>query len=363
MLAGMGMRLGIVGCGTIGNVHAAAAQRAGIEIAGAWDVHVDRAQSLTGQRGGRTCSSLDALLAMPEVDAVVVAVPNHLHAALAIQCLAAGKHTLLEKPMALSVAECQAVSAAAAKAGRVLQVGFVCRGSPAARAAKRFIDAGRFGTISHIKCASYRRRGVPGLGGWFTTKALSGGGALIDLGVHILDLSLYLAGSPRPRRVSGRTFSAFGSRMRDYVYTSMWAGPPRYDGVCDVEDGATALIRCEGGLTIEMDVFWAANIPDGHLRDGICILGDRAGAHFQIYGKEVRIATEEEGRLVDLVPQFACDDADREMWDAQVAQFRAAVEQGVAPHADGAAGARVQSIVEAIYASDAARAEVEVQRA
>lgn len=360
MLACMSMRLGIVGCGTIGNVHANAAARAGVEIVGAWDVHPSRSQQLCSKHSGRACDGLDQLLAMPELDAVIVAVPNHLHAPIAIQCLDAKKHTLLEKPMAMSVAECRTIRTAAERAQRVLQLGFVCRGSPAAQTTKHFIDRGRFGTITHIKCASYRRRGVPGLGGWFTTKALSGGGALIDLGVHLLDLSLFLAGSPQPQRASGKVFTGIGSRMRDYVYTAMWAGPPQYDGVCDVEDGATALIRCTGGLTIEMDVFWAANLPDGHLRDGLTILGDAGGAHFQIYGKDVRIATEEEGRLVDLTPHFACEDPDRDMWDAQLAQFRAAVERGIAPHADAAAGLRVQSVVDAIYASHEADREVDI---
>ena len=359
----MSMRLGIVGCGAIGTIHAAAAGRQGVKVVGAWDIHASRAKALCESHGGKACASLDDLLSMKEIDAVVVAVPNNLHAPLAIQALRAGKHVLLEKPMAMSMAECREIASEAAKAKRVLEIGFVCRGAPAARAVKHFIDAGRFGTISHIKCASYRRRGVPGLGGWFTTKAVSGGGALIDLGVHILDLSLYLAGSPRPTHASGHVFSGIGSRMRDYVYTSMWAGPPTLDGVCDVEDGATALVRCEGGLTIEMNVFWAANLPEGQLNDGITVLGDRAGGSFQVFGKSAKIATEEEGRLVDLTPHFACEDPDREMWDAQYKQFRAAVEQGVPPHADAAAGIRVQSVVEAIYASAAAGHEVAVRPA
>ncbi len=356
----MSMRLGIVGCGAIGNIHAAAAKRQGVEVSGAWDIHENRARTLTATHGGSACAGLAELLAMKEIDAVAIAVPNNLHAPLAIQALRAGKHVLLEKPMAMTVEECRDIKAEALKAKRVLELGFVCRGSPAARAVKHVLDAGRFGRISHIKCASYRRRGVPGLGGWFTTKSIAGGGAVIDLGVHLLDLSLHLAANPRPTHVSGQVFSGIGSRMRDYVYTFMWAGPPKLDGVCDVEDGATALVRCEGGLTIELNVFWAANLPDGHLNDGLTILGDKGGATFQIFGKSARIATEEEGRLVDVVPQFGCDDPDREMWDAQYTQFRRAVEDGIAPHADADAGIRVQATVEAIYASAAAGHEVPV---
>ncbi len=356
----MSMRLGIVGCGAIGNIHAAAAKRQGVDLVGAWDIHEGRAALLTSTHGGRAFGSLDDLLAMKEIDAVAIAVPNNLHAPLAIQSLRAGKHVLLEKPMAMSTAECRTIKAEAIKARRVLELGFVCRGAPAARAVRHFIDAGRFGRISHIKCASYRRRGVPGLGGWFTTKSISGGGAVIDLGVHLIDLSLFLAGNASPTHASAQVFSGLGCRMRDYVYTAMWAGPPRLDGTCDVEDGATALIRCDGGLTIEMNVFWAANLPEGQLSDGLTILGDKAGATFQIFGRSAKIATEEEGRLVDIVPHFTCEDPDREMWDAQYTQFRRAVEDGVAPHADADAGIRVQATVEAIYASAATGREVPV---
>ncbi|MDA1008260.1 MAG: Gfo/Idh/MocA family oxidoreductase [Planctomycetota bacterium] len=356
----MSFGIGIVGCGTIGNVHAAAARRAGISINAAWDVAVDRAELLTSTFGGRACPGLAELLARPDVDAVAIAVPNDRHALVAIQSLRAGKHVLLEKPMAMNLLECDAINAAVRESKKMLQIGFVCRGSPTAQCVKHFLDRGRFGRLTHIKCASYRRRGVPGLGGWFTTKSISGGGALIDLGVHLLDLSLYLAGSPRPLRVSGATFSGIGSAMKDYVFTSMWAGPPKLDGICDVEDGASAFIRCEGGLTIELNVTWAANLPEGHLQDGICVLGERAGASFQIYGREVRIATEEEGRLVDICPHFVCDDPEKQMWDAQYAQFTDAVVRGIAPHACGKSGRRVQGVVEAIYASAASSAEVAV---
>ncbi len=359
----MAIGLGIIGCGAIGAVHAKAARRAGVRVVAAWDIHEERARAFAAEHEGQACASIDELLSRRDVDAVAIAVPNDEHRPCALKALAARKHVLLEKPMALSVKECDEIAAAAAKAGTVLQLGFVCRGSPAARCVKRFIDAGRFGAIQHITCAVYRRRGVPGLGGWFTTKSRSGGGPLIDLGVHVLDLSLWLAGSPNPTRASGATFSGLAAAMKGYTFTSMWAGPPRFDGVCDVEDGASAFIRCDGGLTIEMNVFWAANLPEGQLKDGICLMGSKAGASFQIYGNTISIATEEEGCLVDLNPHFVADDPDRQMWDTQYEQFLAAIERGVAPHADAAAGRRVQSLVGAIYESARVGHEVGVPMA
>ena len=357
----MTIGIGIVGCGGIGAVHAETARRNGLAVAGAWDIAPERAEALVAAHGGIPAGSLADLLKLPGVDAVAVAVPNDLHAECAIAALAAGKHVLVEKPMAMSAAECDRINAAAARSGTVLQVGFVCRGAPASATVKHFIDSGRFGRIHHIKASLYRRRGIPGLGGWFTTKARSGGGPLIDLGVHVLDLSLHLAGYPRPLRASGATWSLFGHPIKDYRYTSMWAGPPKAAGTFDVEDAAHALVRCEGGLTIELNVTWATNMPANSLRDGIAVWGDRAGAWFDVFGSEVTIATEEEGRLVDVRPLFNADKPMDQAWDAQYAQFIAAVRDGIPPHATGAQGRTLQATIDAIYASADAGREVDVQ--
>lgn len=354
--------IGIVGAGAIGTVHAEAALRNGVRVVGVWDIHPARADALTGRVGGHAARSLDELLALPEVEAVAVAVPNVSHAECAARSLERGRHVLLEKPMAMSVAECDAILAAAGRSERTLQMGFVCRGTPTSRAAKQFVDAGRLGRIYHAKCSIYRRRGIPGLGGWFTTKAQSGGGPLIDLGVHVIDLVRWLTGKPQAERASGACYATFGRPIDRYRYVDMWAGPPKLDGTFDVEDHATALIRCEGGLTIEVNVTWAMNQPDGALKDGIFLFGDRGGLAFQVFGNEVTLATEEEGRIVDVKPLLEQGDALAKAWDAQYQQFVRAVRDGVAPHATGEDGRAIQAIIEAIERSSAERREVEVPR-
>lgn len=331
-----------------------------MHIEGAWDLHQGRAAALTGRVGGKAAASIDELLALPGLEAVAIAVPNAAHADCAVRALERGKHVLLEKPMALSLAECDRILAAAERAGTVLQMGFVCRGTPASIAAKELIDAGRLGRIYHAKCSIYRRRGIPGLGGWFTTKAQSGGGPLIDLGVHVLDLVRYLAGSPKSLRASGACYGTFGRPIADYRFVEMWAGPPKLDGVFDVEDHATALIRCEGGCTIEMNVTWAMNQPDGALKDGVFLFGDRGGVAFQIFGNELTLATEENGRIVDVKPLLPPGDTMTKAWDDQYAQFSAAITRGVKPHASGADGRAIQALIEAIERSSAEGREVEV---
>ncbi|MDZ4755182.1 MAG: Gfo/Idh/MocA family oxidoreductase [Phycisphaerae bacterium] len=352
--------LGIVGAGSIGNVHAETATRNGVRVTAAWDIHFDRAQGLTSIHGGVPARSLDDLLAMPEVDAVAIAVPNAAHAECAIRAFERGKHVLLEKPMAMSVPECDAILAAASAARRTLQLGFICRGTPTAQLAKQLVDAGRLGAVYHAKCSLYRRRGIPGLGGWFTTRASSGGGALIDLGVHALDLVRYLTGKPRMLRVSGACYSTFGAPIDSYRFVDMWAGPPRPHGIFDVEDQSTALIRCANGMTIELNVTWAVNQPEGGLRDGIFLFGREGGASFQIFGSALTLATEENGRLVDVHPLLPNVDALRKGWDAQYVQFSNAVKHGVAPHATGHDGRAIQALIEAIYRSSAEQREVEV---
>lgn len=357
----MSFGLGLIGCGVIGTVHAQTARRAGVQLVGAWDVIPDRAAAIANEFGGIAAPSIDALLAMKGIDAVAIAVPNHRHCACACRALQAGKYVLLEKPMALNSAQCDEILAAAQSSKGLLQLGFVCRGSPTARVAKKWIDAGRFGEIYHIKARLHRRRGIPGLGGWFTTKSQSGGGPLIDLGVHVLDLALHLAGHPKVERVSGTTWSKFGNPISDYRFTSMWAGPPKFDGVFDVEDGATALIRCAGGLTIELNVTWAANIQEDSTQDGISIWGTRAGAFFAVLGDEVAIATEEAGMLVNISPEFDATNPTEQAWDEQYRHFIEMVTQRKTPFATGAQGRSLQSVIDAIYLSAELNQEVEVK--
>ncbi len=357
----MSFGLAIIGCGAIGTVHAQTARRAGVTVTGAWDVLPERSKAFAKEFGGRGCASIDELLSMPAIDAVVIAVPNDRHHACACAALAAGKHVLLEKPMALTRAQCDEIVAAERASAGSLQMGFVCRQSPTSLAAKQWIDAGRFGEIYRIRASMTRRRGIPGLGGWFTTKRHSGGGPLIDLGVHLIDLSLHLAGHPHVERVSGVTWSKFGSPIRDYRYTSMWAGPPNLAGTFDVEDAASALIRCAGGLSIELTVAWAANIPEGSTRDGISIWGTRAGAFFEVMGGELSIATEEEGMLVDIKPQFEAANALDLAWDGQFRHFTQMVTQRKTPVATGDQGRLLHGVIEAIYESSSANREIELR--
>src|SRR5690606_32704925 len=131
-----------------------------------------------------------SLLADDEIDAVSVALPNAMHAPVAIAAMEAGKHVLCEKPMAMSVREAEEMAEVARRTGRTFMMHFNFRFTDEVRWLQRYIAGGNLGRIYYARTGWLRRRGIPGLGGWFTTKALSGGGPLIDLGVHRLDLTL-----------------------------------------------------------------------------------------------------------------------------------------------------------------------------
>lgn len=349
----MGVRLGIIGAGGIGRTHVKAAAAAGVEVACVADLNADAAQSLAVSAGADAVDDPQKLLDSPKVDAVVIGTPNASHKDLTIAAMRAGKDVLVEKPMALCAADCRAVNAVAAKTDRILQVGFAFRYTAAAVAARKFIEAGRLGTIYHAQASWYRRRGIPGLGGWFTTKKISGGGPLIDLGVHMIDLVMYLMGQPMPKRVSGKTHAQFGRRMRGYVYEGMWGGPPRYDGVCDVEDAAHALIRFEGSATFELNVTWAGNLPDD-MTSHILLMGDKAGLAINPGGSELRLFGEDQGYNVDVTPKLV----GVQHFEQQTRQFVYNVETRTPPHASGQCGQKVQGVIDAIYESSKKDQEV-----
>jgi predicted dehydrogenase len=357
------LRLGFIGCGSIAEIHAEAALSAGSQPVAFFDVDESRARQLADRFGATMATSSLASLLASACDAVVVAVPNHLHKDMALAAIEAGKDLLLEKPMAMNLAECDAIIVAARARKRIVMMNFVCRSSPAALAAQTFVRDGRLGRLYHIKAAIYRRRGIPGLGRWFTTKSQSGGGVLIDIGVHLIDLGLHMAGHPRVQRVSGHCTRMFGHPPAKYRYSEMWAGPPNLQGVFDVEDGAVALLRLQGGITFELNVTWAANLPENALLSGVTLLGDRGGCHFDVWGSNLTLTTEEDGYLADVKPELPdAKVAWPAAWRRQHELFASAVQTRTQPEASMEAGRAVQAIVEANYQSSDLQREVEVDR-
>jgi len=281
-------------------------------------------------------------------------VGNTLHRDYSVAAFKAGKHVLLEKPMAMNAPEGQEIAAASKKARKVLQIGMVWRQNPAARLVREYVEKGLLGEIYHMRAVLIRRRGVPGLGGWFTTKAQSGGGPMIDIGVHWFDIAMWMSGQWKPTSVSARTYAKFGPRMRNYRYVSMWAGPPKFDGVCDVEDYSTGFVRFGNRATMAFEIAWAANAQEDSYVE---LLGDKGGVR-ALDGKPLTILTENEERPADIQPQF---NANSDGFQSQAKAFIAACRGEAKPAATGEQGVVVMKLIDAVYASSKAGKEVPIR--
>ena len=279
------MKIGIIGCGTIANSAHIPAYMANpkAEIKYFCDIIPERAEAAVQKYGcGIAVTDYKEVLADPEITAVSVCTPNLMHSIIAIDALEAGKHVLCEKPAARIYEEALAMQEAQKRTGKILNIGVVNRFNTNVNKLKEMIDNGDFGELYYVYVSFRCQRSIPGLGGAFTTKAIAGGGVLIDWGVHFLDIVMYCCGDPKAKTVSAETFSKLGNPICDYVYKDSWAHEPIHDGIYDVEEGVTGIIRTEGPV-ININGAWAQNIGDREMY--IDFIGTKGGARLQ-YGKD-----------------------------------------------------------------------------
>ena len=282
-----GLRVAIAGAGMIANAaHIPAWQALGgaCELVGVYSRSLDRARD-TAQRHRipRGFDDLGDMLATTRPDVVSVCTPNALHRAMTTEALRAGAHVLCEKPIATSYGDAVQMYRAAEETGRVLMVAQTSRFTSSSLAAREIAAAGRLGDVYYGETTAMRRRGIP-TWGQFHMKGASGGGPVYDIGVHALDLLVWLMGNPRVVAVSSITTNRLTVEGEELV-TSLGASgapvgvydPRPYDRrEFDVEEFAAGFLRLENGGAIGMKVSWAANIPPEGMR-GTLILGTRAG--------------------------------------------------------------------------------------
>jgi predicted dehydrogenase len=215
-----------------------------------------------------------AMIEQEKLDIVSVGTPNFAHAEPSIFALDHGCHVLVEKPLARTYAEGIEMIRAAERNDRILQVMFNQRYRPDVQVVQRFVDEGGLGEIYHAKARWLRRDGIPGRGRkWFVSKELAGGGPLIDLGVHMLDMGLHLMGEPKAIAVSGASYDRLGQRFVNEIYGEQ--------AEYEVEDFATSLIRLEGGRTLQLEASWATYREDGDLIN-LTLFGERGGAEMTV---------------------------------------------------------------------------------
>lgn len=312
------MKIGIIGCGTIANSAHIPSYMANpdVEIKYFCDIIPEKAKAAVEKYGcGIAVEDYHEVIADPEVEAVSVCTPNKMHSIISVDCLRGGKNVLCEKPAARTYADALEMQKAQHETGKVLNIGVVNRFNTAVNRLRDIIQRGDFGEIYHVYVSFRSQRSIPGLGGAFTTNAISGGGVLIDWGVHYLDIVMYCTGDPQPKTVSAKAFSKLGVDMPNYVYEGMWAEDTKdLNGTYDVDDFVTGFVRTEGP-TITFNGAWAQNI--GINEAYIDFIGTKAGARLN-YGGDFTVFTTSCGSLCEFKPKIKSKPMFQEEIDAFV---------------------------------------------
>lgn len=350
------VRVGIIGAGIGANHVKGYAQVKEAEVVAICDINTERAQKLAEDNGLKNVqifSDFREMLEKGNVDAVSAGVPNTLHRDISVACMDAGKHVLCEKPLAMNVTEAQDIAAAAARNNVKCMVGQVMRFRADSQFIKHRVLDGDLGKVYYARSGWLRKRGIPGYGGWFTTKAMSGGGPLIDIGVHMLDLAWWLIGCPKPLTVSGSTFAEFGPRGKGLGgwMNDQWKGR-KPEGTFDVEDLAVGLIRFEGGLTINLEVSWAIN---NRTDASWCqIFGNDGGAE---WGENTGIFTDKGDIQTTLNPSLPAS----EEWPGEMQHFINSILNDTTPDPDATQGVTMIKMLSGLYESAALGREIEIK--
>lgn len=351
------LRIGVVGLGWAGETHLKNYLRLpNVEAVALAGLEEPRLREL-GQRYGVPNLHRDyvELVARDDLDAVSICAPNHLHAPVAIAALESDKHVLCEKPLARTGVEAEGIVRMAREARRVVHIAFTQRERGDVQVLKRHIMDGNLGRIYHVKATWMRRNGIPGMGSWFTNKEMAGGGPLIDLGVHMIDMALYLMDEPEIASVSCATYAELGPQGRGGRGDAKAIIGDAYE----VEDLATAFIRLSGGATLNLEAGWAA-YRESSDDFGLTLYGTDGGAEMRVrnYGTQdtVRIYTDVAGVPAVVVPEIE----PREGHQVVVRRFVETVRSGEWEEQVGEEGLRRARIIDACYASALEHREVSI---
>lgn len=349
-------RVGIIGMGWAGETHLKAYQSIpNVDVVALADPRQERLQALKETYNiDDVYVDYEKLLSRDDIDSISIATPNQFHAPVGVAALSSGKHVLCEKPLARTSAEAEAMVQAAIANGRVLKTAFTHRERNDVQVLKATIDRGELGRVYHAKASWMRRQGIPGMGGWFTNRELAGGGPLIDLGVHVLDMAMYLLGDPEVEAVSAATYAELGPRGRGgrkRDVRTMDVGP------YEVEDLATAFIRLAGGVTLLLEASWAVyGIADDDF--GVTLYGSEGGASTHVknytWDDTLRIYKDVDNEPVVLAPQLTKHDGHY----AVVRDFLTAIDSGQWQDHISRDGLRRAQIIDACYQSAAEGREI-----
>jgi len=331
------VRLGVIGAGAIGAAHLeASSDCAGVQLTAVCDVHAGRAQAAAERyHVPHVFGDHREMLRDDVVDAVTICTPNNTHMPIALDAIEAGKDVLCEKPIAMNALQAGRMAEAAKAAGRILMAAQSARYGGASQFGKRLVDSGRLGDIYYGKAVWFRRSGIPR--GWFQDRKQSGGGPLIDLGVHALDLLWWLMGRPKPTSAFGVTFDHLGRTGQGMGGWGVGYRPGRFS----VEDMVGAMIRFADGRAIGVDISWAAHTSDLFW---VRLLGTKGGV--QVQPKVVVYHTEDGVEL-----ETAASPGERNAYAVETEHFADCVRRRREPISPASQAVVVMAMLDAIAAS------------
>ncbi|MBD3182356.1 gfo/Idh/MocA family oxidoreductase [Candidatus Poribacteria bacterium] len=323
------LKVGVIGAGFAGRSHMEGySNTENADLIAVCDVGEERAKEAAKKYNiPNVFTDYNEMLKLDELEAVSVCLPNIMHMPASVAALESGKHVLCEKPLATNAEEAQKMVATAEKNGKILAMSLNFRYMSTSLTAKKIIQSGKLGEVYYAKTAMLRNNAIPK--GWFHVKEKSGGGPLLDLAAHVLDVTWWLMGKPKPVAASGSTFAKLGVKGKGMGTWGVGYG----DGPVDIEDMAVGLIRFEDGQTLFVEVSWALQSPPTQYcniygtEGGITVFPD-----FVIH-KEPKLETEME------------PDQDR------ISEFVKNILEGTKPLGPGEDGIEVMKMLDAIYRS------------
>lgn len=353
-------RVGFIGTGNISHCHMGGYKALSdiCEVVAVCDLDEEKVKKYAEQYNvPHWYTDMNEMLEKENLDAVSVCTWNAAHKPATIAALNAGCHVLCEKPMAMNEQEAIEMRDAAEKNGKVLQIGFVRRFGKDAAVLKNFIENGRLGDIYYAKAVYLRRDGCPG--GWFADKAYSGGGPLIDLGVHVMDLTRYLTGGPKPIAAYGITDHSLGKKRAAAKFAK---GEGAWQVVNNLglkfentsEDFVSAYVKFDNGMTLQVEASFNLNLKND--TGTVELFGTEGGAKLT---PNVEIYTDMDGQLVDIMPTGNTG-FDGEAFNREVKGFLACVREGAECNAPAEAGIQLMKIIDAIYKSAEEHREVTI---
>ena len=353
------IKIGIIGTGGISHFHMSGYKRLTdkAEVVAICDINEQRVKDYSKQYNiPNYYLDFNEMLAKEELDAVSVCTWNNAHMAATVAALNAGVDVLCEKPMAMNQAEAELMEKAAVDNNKMLMIGFVRRYGNDTAIVKDFIDNGFMGDIYYAKATYLRRNGCPG--GWFGDKYYSGGGPLIDLGVHVIDLARYLAGCPQPVSAYGVTFSNLGvNRARGGVAQYSTDTSAKQEFQHNVEDLTSALIRFDNGFVLSVEASFNLNIKGD--TGTIELYGTKAGIKID---PGVEFFSDMNGHFVNIQPSGNSSLSFDGLFEGEVAHFVDCVIEKKQPRSPACDGVALMKIIDAIYESARTGSEVKIQQ-